>query len=642
MDFFTSQERARRNTTLLVFFYLLAVALIILAVYGIFAFALLGAQPQEPGAGFDIPLAQRIWNPELFMWVVGITIFIVAIGTVTKIAQLSAGGQSVATMLGGRKIEQQTNDLDERKILNIVEEMSIASGVPTPPVFILDNEMSINAFAAGFSTRDAVIGVTRGCVQQLSRDELQGVVAHEFSHMINGDMRLNIKMIGLLNGILIIALVGYWAMCLSNRSRNSKDNNMPIVLIGLLLMIVGYIGVFFGNIIKAAVSRQREFNADAAAVQFTRNPDGIAGALKKIGGYAYGSKIEASNAEEVSHMLFSSGVSGFLAGLFATHPPLEERIKRLDGSFTAPNQTEGIESGTHSAVSGFSGSNSGKLHLSPGQTAALVGTPTQLNVDFATEMLRKIPRNLTSAASNNDSARSVIFALMLDEDKNSETRKKQESWLKNNVDDSLFAGVLAAADETAMLWQGYRLPLANMAVAALKGMAQSQYDQFISVINFLVLADQKIDLFEYMISRLVKTYLDPNVKNSIAIKSCSKSQALLPLTNLISCLAFWGTDDDNVAKQAFMSGMERFAAGSQILMPPRAQCTLAMLDDAINSFVHVAPRLKRTVIESCIAAVAADNFVTIEEAELLRAVSAALDCPMPPFISGDIELPVAQ
>ena len=244
--------------------------------------------------------------------------------------------------MGGRLLHPQTTDLNERKILNVVEEMAIAAGTPVPPVYLLENEEGINAFAAGHAPNDAIIGVTRGCVQTLSRDELQGVIGHEFSHILNGDMRLNLRLMGVLFGILLIGLTGYILLRSTSgygyRVRvNSRDDDRGrrniLPLIGLALYVIGYVGVFFANLIKAAVSRQREFLADASAVQFTRNPEGIAGALKKIGRLA-GSAMHEPRAAEASHMFFGNiGGVGQLFGLLATHPPLVERIRRLDPSF---------------------------------------------------------------------------------------------------------------------------------------------------------------------------------------------------------------------------------------------------------------------------------------------------------------------
>ena len=223
--------------------------------------------------------------------------------------------------------------------------MAIASGTPTPPVYMMQEEPGINAFAAGFTPSDAVVGVTRGCVGQLSRDELQGVIGHEFSHILNGDMRLNIRLMGVLFGILVVGLIGSILLRSSLygsalQSRSSRGNSTQVLLIiGGVLMLVGFIGTLVGNLIKASVSRQREFLADASAVQFTRNPSGIAGALKKIGGFEAGSEMMNPHAPESSHMFFGRAVSSGFNSLFATHPPLEERIARLDSSWQPDGET---------------------------------------------------------------------------------------------------------------------------------------------------------------------------------------------------------------------------------------------------------------------------------------------------------------
>ena len=238
----------------------------------------------------------------------------------------------VARELGGTPVATDVRDPLRRRYRNIVEEMAIASGVPVPEIYVLEAENGINAFAAGYAPGDAAIAVTRGALETLDRDELQGVVAHEFSHILNGDMRLNIRLMGVLFGIMVLGLIGrlivrggYHTSIVSSR----RDRGTPVVLIvGLGLVILGGIGVFFARLIKAGVSRQREYLADASAVQFTRQSEGIANALKKIGGYADGSSITAADPEEVSHMLFGSGSR--LAGLFATHPPLTKRIQALD------------------------------------------------------------------------------------------------------------------------------------------------------------------------------------------------------------------------------------------------------------------------------------------------------------------------
>ena len=290
MDFFASQDDARKKTGLLLFYFGLAVLSIIIAVY--IAFAFFFAYQGSRASQFSF---YSIWDPELFVTVAGVTILIVICGSLYKISILKSGGAGVAEMLGGKLIPASTQDFLEKRLLNIVEEMAIASGVPVPPVYLLENEQGINAFAAGFTPDDAVIGVTRGSLETLNREELQGVIAHEFSHILNGDMWLDLKLVGFLHGILLIALIGRSILRGSSRSRNSK-NSGGFVLFGLVLLVLGYLGVLFGKLIKSGVSRQREYLADASAVQFTRNPHGLAGALKKIGGLAAGSFVEVSRA----------------------------------------------------------------------------------------------------------------------------------------------------------------------------------------------------------------------------------------------------------------------------------------------------------------------------------------------------------
>ncbi|MFQ5793071.1 MAG: M48 family metallopeptidase [Acidobacteriota bacterium] len=335
MDFFDHQDRAHRNTRWLVFYFVCAVILIICSVYVAVSAALFGFRERlHAGAAF------APWDLDRFLWIATATLTIVAVGSLYKIYALSEGGEAVARWLGGRPIDPNTQVLKERQLLNVVEEMAISSGVPVPSVFLLE-ESGINAFAAGFAPADAVIGVTRGAMELLSRDELQGVMAHEFSHILNGDMRLNLRLMGVLNGILVIAVVGYMILRGGRFSSRRRDGGTAIVLLGVALLVIGWVGVFFGKLIKAAVSRQREFLADASAVQFTRNPDGIAGALKKIGGLVHGSRIDNARAEEASHFFFSDGAYRSLGQkpppsrlqFMATHPPLTDRIRRIDPSF---------------------------------------------------------------------------------------------------------------------------------------------------------------------------------------------------------------------------------------------------------------------------------------------------------------------
>jgi Zn-dependent protease with chaperone function len=275
MDFFKEQDKSRTKTTQLIGLFILAVLAVVLAVYAIAVFIIFFHGARQPGFN---PAEFHWVQPHLGFWVVSVTLLVIFIGSITKIIGLAKGGSSVAENLGGRLVNASTTDPDERKLINIVEEMSIASGIPAPQIYILDREKGINAFAAGYAPNDAIVAVTRNCLKLLNRDELQGVIAHEFSHILNGDMRLNIRLIGFLSGIMVLANIGY--LILRSRS-GSKKSGAQIVLIGIGLLVIGFVGQLFGRIIQAAVSRQREYFADASSVQFTRNPGGISGALKR-------------------------------------------------------------------------------------------------------------------------------------------------------------------------------------------------------------------------------------------------------------------------------------------------------------------------------------------------------------------------
>ena len=325
MDFFSAQDRARRNTTRLLFLFIAAVIVLVVLTNLAVAVAFGALSPEG-----------RV-NPELFLIVTAVVCGGIELACLFKHLQLASGGKAVAEMLGGRLLDPASTEPAERRLLNVVEEMALAAGVPVPPVYVLPEE-GINAFAAGHASADAVIGITEGSMRLLARDELKGVVAHEFSHVLNGDMRLNLRLIAVLHGILFIALAGrvlLESMGRSSRRTRSRDNSGLLFLgLGLALLLIGWVGVFFGRLIKAGVSREREYLADASAVQFTRNPLGLAGALRKIGALNLHGLIASPRAETASHMFFAQAVRSRLLGLFATHPPLPERIRALDPSWS--------------------------------------------------------------------------------------------------------------------------------------------------------------------------------------------------------------------------------------------------------------------------------------------------------------------
>ncbi len=644
MDFFEHQEKARRKTTLLVGYFVLAIVLIIAAIYAVFACVFLPTPP--PGASDSaLSIAQHWWRADLLMWVATITIGIIGLGSIYKIIALSQGGEAVARMLGARQVPATATDLQERRLLNVVEEIALASGAPIPRVFVLDNENSINAFAAGFSTKDAVIGVTNGCLTRLTRDELQGVIAHEFSHILNGDMRLNLRLMGLLNGILIIGIIGYWIFRIATNSgrtisvgRKKGGNPVAFILVGLAVMAIGYIGVFFGKLIKSAVSRQREFLADAASVQFTRNPDGLSGALKKIGGFAAGSRIRSSNAEEASHLFFANGLGRSFLNLMATHPPLVERIRRIDPAFNgdfsavkvAPVAATADAGATASGFVQTNASKSSTMPLQSRETIRSVGHPQAENLTYVTTLLNALPATIKAAAREQVGARALIYGLLISDDES--IRNAQFQHLALNAETDVAERTRSLAPELIALPAAARLPLTDMALTALRALSRAQVENFQDNLHALITADASISLFEYMLERMVVRRLAGLYERpQRTIIQYYDLKPLLPAaTILLSTLAYYGQPEDGLAAGAFQSGAARI--NSRLSLLPRASCGLAAVDQALATLNTASPAIKKIILDACITCVAADGRTTVTEAELLRAVADSLDCPIPPFV----------
>lgn len=647
-DFFEHQDIARKKTGRLVFLFILAVIAIIVMVYLVIALALSGMASHSTSLGEKS--TSYIFSPVLLIAVAGGTILVVGLGSLYKISMLRGGGKVVAESLGGKLLHPNSTGRTEQRVLNVVEEMAIASGTPTPPVYLLENEEGINAFAAGFSPGDAVIGVTRGCAEQLTRDELQGVIAHEFSHILNGDMRLNIRLMGVLHGILMIGMIGYLVLRTSIYSggmhsrRSDRGGGMaPILAIGAGLAIVGFAGTFFGNLIKAAVSRQREFLADASSVQFTRNPQGIAGALKRIGGFAAGSDINNPNAPEASHMYFGKGISKGFNAMFATHPPLPERIRRIDpgwdGKFVKGKPTTKEWRAPQAAtVAGFAPTAAGQAAAvealrSAGPAIGRIGMPTDAHVQYASQLVQSIPEAIVAAAHEPYGARAVVYCLLINDQR--EPRELQMGQLAHHADPGVCREVRNLLPAVEKLDRKLRLPLIDMTLPALRELTASQYQAFRNNVDVLVAADQEIDLFEWTLQRVLMHHLDPQFTRTGPPRTQYYSLSRLQTTCevLLSALAYIGHEDEAAARNAFALAAKRLPL-MRIDMKPAGECGLDALNHALNVLATVAPRPKRDVVEACAACVAADREVTVEEAEVLRAIAASLDCPMPPLLPG--------
>jgi Zn-dependent protease with chaperone function len=635
MDFFQAQDAARSRTHRLVVLYLIAVAAIIAAVY-VVVHVFLGP---GPAAGVDPAL------------LVGVALFVsvlVGIGSTLRTVQLRQGGARVAELLGGRRVRSNSTDEAERRLINVVEEMAIASGTPMPAIYVLDHEPGINAFAAGYTIDDAAVAVTRGTLERLNRDELQGVMAHEFSHILNGDMRLNIRLMGLLFGILLLAIVGRGLLYGGGRGGRRRGGGGQIALVGVALIIVGYIGVFFGRLIQAAVSRQREFLADAAAVQFTRNPDGIAGALRKIG--SAGSRLEDHHAQEASHLFFANGIGSAFTTLLATHPPLQERIHRLRPG-TEPQVASGRQ-GERAAVAGargFAGGAAAAAAPAPARPAsgaaagraervagaamiASIGAPQPQHVAYASRLLESMPAELRTAAHEPDGAVALLFALLLHDERAGGAA--QRAALSEHGFAERIPAVDALAPQVRAAGERARLPLLDLLLPALRELPQAQRRQVRSAAQRLVHADNRVEMFELALLHVLNRQL-PDADATAAEASGRGAQSVAALTaeigTALSAVAWSGTPEPATAQESFAAGAAGLPSiARKLALQPREQVDLERIDAALARIRRAAGGVRRQILEACLLTVAHDGRVETEEAELLRAVAEAIDCPMPP------------
>lgn len=642
MSFYQNQDNARRKTTLLVGYFLIAVVMIVamvnLCVFFTFYFS-----------SASMPLKEWLVSP--LCWALAfITLAVIGGGSLVRIAQLGKGGGiSVAMMAGGTPIDPATQNPKERMLLNVVEEMAIASGTSIPRVFVMQEELGINAFVAGTLSQNTVLAVTKGALDKLNRDELQGVVGHEFSHILNGDMRLNLKLMGVLAGILLIGQLGEFLLRGSRRSayrrshytRSSKHESQ-LVPLGLALMAIGYVGLFFGRLIKAAISRQREYLADASSVQFTRNPDGIASALFAIQHYSGHGLLNNRHAEDMSHMCFGTAVKHHLNGLLATHPPIEDRIRSIDKALwpklkarfkdrSEPSEltNEAAPSSPPSKVysantMGFAGANTQAAHtINATCVKQSVGTPTLEHQLYAHELHNAIPEELKQLAHSPHAA-NLIYALLLQESSNPATLLEQLPLQSNQH-------LTALLPQFKQLDPRFRLPLLDMALATLKNQNSGTRKQAITNSVAIIKADKRITLSEFVYYYLIQLALGDQPRSEKTIKTFAPVETAL---SLLLC-AIVQSSGESKAQQAknFSNIMGYYSTkdfSAQLNEAPSAN----KLHKALNQISRLSPLLKQSVVDSCVDCVLHDNKAEIKEVELLRAMCEALECPMPPILIG--------
>lgn len=664
MNFFEAQDKAHKRTGLLVWslgigLIGMTIGLYLICMLAVQIFGLYEQSQAKEAARQGQPIRQNElerwaegeigswWDGDLAIITLGIMIVLVGGGFLYRYLQLRKGGEVVAEMLGGVRIEPDTSDPDERRALNVVEEMAIASGIPVPPVFKIPSS-SINAFAAGHTIDQAAIGLTDGCIA-MPRDELQGVVAHEFSHVFNGDMRLNLRLVAVINGVMVLGLAGLFLIRIigysllfggGGRSSNDKGGGMAlalaIIVFGALVAAIGFLGTLMARIIQAAVSRQREFLADASAVQYTRNPDGIAGALRRIGGESKKAEF-AGEASQFNHMFFTQALSA----AFATHPPLSERIKRIVGATSGPDMStppraHRVPATETSAVKpdvgrAMIGAAVGAVAVSGMRDAiAHAGEMSAISMDWTRAILESIPDDLRAAARTPRSARAVIAAMLMAEGGTDEQAiAAQRAAMKRLMPEAEAAHAEVLRPLLAELQPAARVPLLDLTSSAMQSLSPSQASELQRLVEALVAADKHVSRFEWIVAILIDAMLDRG--GNASHKTTSSIKSIAPsVVAMLSVTATAGTDDRGEAAAAVASACK----GLGIKPPDEGLATVSIR--SINAAVHDLRTLafteRKCLLEAVVDVVAHDGKTTVDEAEMVRAVSEILAVPMPPVM----------
>ena len=603
MDFFGYQQQARRYSVLLLVLFALAVVALVLAVNGVVAWGVLLLDWRHGGYRqlADLP-------PVFHAWVSGITVLLIGLTTLRRLWQLGAGGPVVARLAGARWVPPDVGDLPRRQLLNVAEELAVASGHAMPRIYLMEDEPGINAFAAGRGPADAVVAVTRGCLERLDREQLQGVLAHEFSHLLHGDGRLNIHLLGLLHGITAPGALGLWLLrsatpSWGTRGRLRRNGSLPgQVPLGALLALVGYAGVLLARLIRAAVSRQREFLADAAAVQFTRNPRGLAGALRCVRDDADGARLRTVQAEALSHMLFVSRGGGWLRRLLASHPPLDERIARIYPLYQrrvarpaepAPKTEPPADAAPASAAA------------TANALAGQVGEIDATGLGYAAELLAAVPSSLREATQTAGGASALLFGLLA---------AGGAAAVHGRVDPDAAAYVARLGAAAHRLGPRFRLPLIDLALPALLALSPAQRRQLLD--DLYELAGTRPA--QWAVLALLRHHLGPPARRTGG--SGSRADAARQVLATLAECADAGGD------AAYR------AACAQLGLPAQAvKADRAAFEDALGHFAN-APLVRRLrLLAACALAVSHDGVIEVDELETLRVIGAALDCPLPPL-----------
>jgi Zn-dependent protease with chaperone function len=641
-DFFEQQDQARKATFRLLVLYVLGVIGTCVTLHlGISAALSFASSPEESTSFSTASFVQLALNPLFAVFTLGITSLIIVLSSVYKMASLRAGGSVVAREMGGREILNTTQDLLERRLLNVVEEMAISSGIAMPRVFVLDQECGMNAFAAGFSSKDAAVAVTRGLLEIVQRDELQAVIGHEFSHVLNGDMRLNIRLVGILYGIFALAIIGRVLIEIGLRSSsrgssNKKNNSLAgLAAVGIVCWLVGQIGFFFGRLIQSSISRQREFLADASAVQFTRNPLGLCNALKLIG--AAGSRLANPNTSEVSHMLFASG----LESMFATHPPIASRIRRLDPNFDGNfSEARLLLDKRHTALAAMASSAQEKdsddsseafrnlKHVVPGgmsipgldhEDGEIVGAA--LAMAWLNDADRQALRNIPTAIA------CVCGCLISEDEAVRERQMEMLPYLSGNSD--LLRQMVDEWSVKMREWSiTQRRKICELAVTGLRNEPRELREKLSKAVQALSSADDIIEPFEFAIGCMISRRLLPDDSIAHARRPpVPPRQVVNEIIEVLSVIAQHGAKDQTEMRPALEAGLKRLLPfiGEVDVRTLSQSVDARKLERALQELERLAPLLKREFMQACEVIILYDGEICETEETFLYAIADAID-----------------
>ncbi len=662
MDFFQAQADARRRTRLLLVAFAVAVLLVVasyclIAILGYAALALFTGgglplrEPLPPVSGFFgayFATVARVPH-EVPLAVGALKGVIIVVVSAARMWSLRDGGYTVAHYLGARYVDPAKCNASERRLINVVDEMAIASGIASPPVYLLERERAVNALVAGNSPNEAVLVVTQGLVTQLSRDELQGVVAHEFSHILNGDMALNIRLAALLAGL---SWVGEQSEALFQRSaqaaralgREKTGGDAVNAVAAAILAMVGFPGMLAADAIKASISRHREHLADAASVQFTRNPEGIAGALDSVRALKTGTMVQAVHATEFAHMFFLQSGSHWWS--FPTHPPLEDRIRRAHPQFQRLEYRKqrgtavAMEDRAVAVIDG--GGNVVQVHdplaaLRSGPAAAAltaavvadsVGRPAAAHVDYARRFLASIPPPLRERMATPEGAEQLLFALACEPD--AAVRAKELDALAACRGEAFAAATAEAWGMAAPLGRAAGLDLAELALPVLREQKQPLRDAFLADHQALIEADRRVTLREFVLHAFLRQHLREDAGRPVRSVYKAVADVQGDAHAVLSMVAHAAGADGAAA--AFDAGKRWL--GVELAAPlPIAELSTRQVGEALEKLRVLNALQKPRLIKACTDAINADGKLRIAEVELLRLVAAALDCPLPPLVA---------